>query len=222
MSSNLIQFASIFDAAGCKINFNSHIMEAEIISYPTGRTGVIEGAIDEIDCFLDTKTFNDGIAILAIADQIDGNPNPLAIETRNTILNNAGLKKNNRYITQALALLKTNKSWHSSEVPNECTYFGDLCTTRGITEVDGKRGRKSSRLPDDYHIRKTSGIINREQLITPLLEEVYRAIPQENLISMKPKEGNIINLDKIDELEPEELARILQRIREAEVKVNDA
>jgi hypothetical protein len=221
MSSNLIQFASIFDAAGCEINFDSNLMEATILSYPTGRAGVIEGAIEEIDCFLDTKTFNDGVAILAIADQIDGKKNPLTQHTRKRILHNVGLMKNDKYISQALALLKTNKSWHSSEAPNQCSYFGDICTTRGIVDIDGKRGRKSTRLPDDYHMLKSSGIINREQLVTPLLDEVYRSIPSEYLISMRPKDSNVINLDKIDEMEPEELARILNRIKEAEAKSND-
>jgi hypothetical protein len=196
-------------------------MTAEVADYPKRHRDLVISAIDEIDHFLDTKVYNDGIAILAIAEYLDGDPNPINVDMRARILENIGLTKEGRYIAQTLALLKTNKSWHSSEVPNQCTYFGDICTTRGTADVDGKRGRKSTRSPDDYHVLKTNGTINREQLITPSLDALHRAIPADNLTSARSKDKNIIRLDKIDDLEPEELARILDTIKAAEKRKND-
>jgi hypothetical protein len=77
MSNNLIQFASIFDAAGAKINFDSYKVAVEIVEYPKGMKAMMMDAVDEIDRFLDTKTYNDGLAIFAIADFIDDEANQI-------------------------------------------------------------------------------------------------------------------------------------------------
>jgi hypothetical protein len=221
MSKNLIQFAPIFSAVGAEINFDTTTLEATILESPKGKSKLIQDALDEVDKFLDTRTYNDGIAIYALANFIDNVPSPIHSAARLAILEALGLTREGKFISQTLALLKSNKSWHTSDKPYQCSYFGELCTNRGVVEVKGKRGRKSTRPPDAYHKPKNDGLNEREQLVTPNLEALYKAIPPESVISaMKPK--SYIRLDEIEDLEPEELQLILGKIREVEEARNAA
>lgn len=215
MSKNLIQFAPIFVAAGVKINFDSKTLEATIQEVPKGKKTLVHDALSDIDKFIDTRTYNDGVAIYALADYFDSAPNPIHAEARESILEAVGLKRDGRFISQTLALLKSNKSWHISEEANKCTYFGEACTHRGIVEIAGKRGRKSTRQPSDYHKSKSNGVIDREQYVTSAVDALHRSISNEVVVSAtKPKA--VIRLEEIENLEPEELTLILEKIREVE------
>lgn len=200
MTSNIIQFAPLFDAVGATINLKSDDLSAEVIDYPKGKKTLIQDAVEEVSHYLDTKTEHDSFAIFGIAGFIDGNSNTIDKDSRRNLLEAVGLTKDGRYITQVLALQKVNKSWHSSEIPNQCSWFGKVCTHRGIVETPGKRGRKATRNPDEYHERKSNGIISREQCVTPALEALWRAIPQEVMVSTMKKK-NVIHLDEIETLD---------------------
>jgi hypothetical protein len=219
MTNNLIQYASILDAAGAKLNLNTNALDLEVVEVPKGKKNLFQNAASDIVNYLDTRIYTDGLAAFAIASFIDGQPNAISDEARRNILETIGLTKNGQYISQTLSLIKINRSWHTSERPNECSYFGDSCTTRGIVEVSGKRGRKSTRSPAEYHERKSNGIISREQLVTPAVEALYRAIPSE-MVTSAPRQKNVIRLDEIDKMSPEELSLILDKIKEVESRVN--
>jgi len=212
---NIIQYAPLFDAAGAKINLVTSNLSCEIAEYPKNKKTVIDNAVSDISRFLDTRTYVDGMAIWAIADSIDGIDNPLSRDSRNAILTALGLVKEGKYIYQVLATAKINKSWHTSEEPNECTYFGEMCTHRGSVDVKGKRGRKATRLPNEYHPEKSNGIINREQLTTPSIEALWHSIPDGTLVAAsKPK--TTFRLDEIASLKPEELAELMDRINKVQ------
>lgn len=215
-TSNLIQFAPIFDAVGATINLVSNTLEAEIVDYPKGKKDLIDEAVFEINRYLNTRTFEDGIAIFGIASYIDGVSNGIRNGSGARLLSRLGLQLNGKYISQVLALQKVNRSWHTSEEPNKCTYFGDLCTHRGITEVTGKRGRRSNRSPQEYHVLKANGVINREQFVSPALERLYHTIPQENLVSAAKAKPQVIRLDQLESLDQDTLNLILEKINRVE------
>lgn len=212
---NIIQYAPIFDAAGIKINIHTDTLSASVVDCPKKIKATVTDAVSDISKYMDTQVYADGIAAFAIAHYIDDEPNPMSKTSRENILAALGLTKNGQYISQVLALLKTNKSWHLSDIASNCSHFGDICTHRGITNVPGKRGRKSNRSPEDYHLRKTNGTIDREQLVTPAVESLYRLIPSEQLVS-QTKQRSIIRLDDLDNMSSDELADILERVKMAE------
>jgi hypothetical protein len=214
---NIIQYGAIFKAANCKLDFQSKSASIEVVEIPSKSKSTIQAAIDDVSKFEDTANYTDGMAALNLSDFIDGEPNPLSDSVRDNVLTSLGIMKEGRFVAQALAQQKTNRSWHVSKTPNECSYFGDICTHRGIKSVPGKRGRKSSRKPDQYHTLSNSGVIGREQLVTPALENLMGVIPVENLISVTGGVGslNIINLNEMDQEQLEELWQRIKALKEA-------
>lgn len=212
---NLIQFAPIFAAAGCTLNFDSATNQLEVVEDNGKLDAVVANAVAEIACYLDTANYQDGLSALAICDMIDMQPNPLSNETRKAVLTGLGIMREDRYVSQALALQKTNRSWHTSDKAGECTFFGKTCTHRGVVNVPGKRGRKATREPNEYHRISTSGVIAREQLVTPALEKLWESIPSDRLISIeKPRTISMERL--LRSIPPERLAEIIE-LREKEL-----
>src|SRR6185295_17534697 len=144
MTNNLIPYAPILCAAGAKLNFNSSDQTVNVVEYPKNRKKVVDDAILDISNFLNTKTPEDTLNFFGFVDYIDGQENPLNIKTRNNIKDASGLMRDGKFILQELSNLKVNKSWHTSEVANQCSYFNTLCTNRGVEQVEGKRGRKAT------------------------------------------------------------------------------
>lgn len=214
MTENIIQFAPLFDAVGAELNYRTKDRTVEVVEYPKGKKQLIDDAVEEISHYLDTRIFEDGIAFLAIASYIDGVHTSITMDSKTSILSGLGLQRDGKYIQQVISLNKINKSWHTSDIANACSYFGDICVRRGVEEVPGKRGRKSTRNPADYHEVKSNGTINREQLVTPGLEALHRAIPTEKVTSaVKPR--TMINLAEIQDIDPEVARKILAMIEEA-------
>jgi len=174
---NVNQYATLLSAAGCKLNYITERAELEVTDYPKGKETIIKDALEDFSKFDDTANFVDGMSAPFLADTINGEKSCFA-PYRNEVLTHLGLMRDGKFISQELALIKTNRSWHTSETPNSCSKFGDVCTHRGITKVEGKRGRKSNRKPTDYHAKN-----NREQLVTPALEALWKIIPDSALTS---------------------------------------
>jgi hypothetical protein len=206
---NVIQYAALLSAVGCKLDFNTTNATLEVTDYPQGKAKLIKAALADIEKFDDTANFVDGISAPFLADTISGNKNYLA-DYRKEILEKLGVMRNGKFISQELALIKTNRSWHTSETSNGCSHFGEVCTHRGMVHVPGKRGRKSNRKPTDYHLKNSQGTIGREQLVTPALEQLYKAIPDEMLIS---NAGHTIeiNLTRYKNMDNEEFKSLLNK-----------
>lgn len=204
---NIIAYGSIFSAIGCKLNFSTTTAYLEVIESPKPVKKIVGSAIEDIGKFDFTANFTDGLAAPFLADLIDGDTNPLNKISCIQALTTLGLMKDGKFISQVLALQKTNRSWHTSDVPNECSYFGEECTNRAVSNV-GKRGRKSSRAPEEYHKLSSTGVIAREQLVTQNVEKLFSSISPTMLVSANTK---IINLE---ELSPEAIEGLLQRIKE--------
>jgi len=141
--------------------------------------------LKEIEHFDDTTTYVDGVASFCVAVYIDDVPNPIPERARLNVLHALGIMKNDLFIHQVLMLQKNNRSWHRSEVPKECSYFGETCTYRGIKPDPDRKGRISHRQPSEYHTINGKGLIAREQLVTPNLELLFKGIPEERVISGK-------------------------------------
>src|SRR6185295_10287736 len=133
MTKTLVQYGSLFAAAGCKLNFDSNTAQLDVVAIPKTLKKVIDAAISDIEKFENTANFADGMSAIHLADQVDGKDNPLSTEIRSGVLDALGIVKDGKFVAQVLAQQKTNRSWHTSEEPNKCTYFGDICTHRGIT-----------------------------------------------------------------------------------------
>ena len=206
---NIIQYAALLSAAGCKLDFDTTNTTLEVTDFPTGKKTLIKEVLADISKFDNTANFVDGVSALFLADSINGGKNHLASHRRE-VLEKLEIMRSGRFISQELALIKTNRSWHTSETSNGCSFFGDVCTHRGITEVPGKRGRKSNRQPTDYHLKNGQGTIGREQLVTPALEQLWKIIPDEVLIS---NAGHTIevNLTRYRKMDPAEVERILNK-----------
>lgn len=209
MAIGVTQYGTLFAAIGCRLNFDSQNARLEVVGIPKPLKRVVEAALDDIEKFENTSNFADGMSAIHLAELVDNKPNTLTAEIKSNVLKALGITKDDKFVAQVIAQQKTNRSWHLSAEPSKCTYFGDICTHRGITNVPGKRGRKSSRNPDQYHILSKSGEIAREQLVTPALEALVVAIPADNVISVT--NSNWINLD---ELSPEEIKQMVARINE--------
>jgi len=205
---NIIQFGSILSAAGCKLNFDASTALIQVIEYPPDKATIIEEALHDIDLFDDTALFLDGLAAIHLADLINGYDNPLTPAIRNGVLEALGIKFDGVFVSQTLSKLKTNRSWHLSETPGTCTYFGDLCILRGVEHDPHKRGRRSIRAPDNFHPLKSNKVA-REQLVTPAVEALVRSVDPINVVS-KPE---VINLEQFSKERLEELVlRIQQEI----------
>lgn len=181
MTRNLTQYGTIFDAIGCELRYNSSDATISVVSEPKGMKKIVDKALSEIKHFDDTTNYADGMAALCISDYIDDDKNPIEEDTRLSIMNALGLMVAGKYISQALMLQKNNRSWHYSEVANECSYFGEECTHRGINPDPERKGRRSNRKPNEYHVLDGRGEVKREQLVTNGLEKLFRSIPSENL-----------------------------------------
>ncbi len=202
-------YGAIFAANGCRLNFSSKAGALYVVDIPKVKEKIVKDALSDISKFDDTSNYMDGMAAIHLADFIDELPTPLSGDIRTNVLTALGILKNFKYVSQVLAQQKTNRSWHGSDKPGECTSFGSLCTHRGITVVPGKRGRKSSRSPDQYHRLNSSGEISREQLVTPALEAFVSSISADVLISSIASSDIAIKLEKMSE---EELEEVLSKI----------
>lgn len=212
---NVIQYASALKAFGCRLNLISDIAEVAVTDIPerTNSKEILDSFLTDIFKYSDTANYVDGFAATYLADTIDSNPNPIVEEIRENVLQALGLKQSGRFVAQELALIKVNRSWHISDEPNTCTRFGELCTNRGILDIEGKRGRKSTRQPNEYHRSNSKGI-SREQLVTPAVQALYDNIPSENLISVKTSLTSF-SLRDISDLGKEELETLLTKVHEA-------
>jgi len=183
MSNNVTQYGTIFDAVGCELRYNSSDATISVVNSPKPLKKFVDKALAEIKHYDDTTNYADGMAALCISDFIDDDVNPINEDTRLTIMHALGLMVNNKYIAQTLMLQKNNRSWHYSEEANACSFFGEECTHRGINPDPERKGRRSNRQPDEYHILDGKEEIKREQLVTNGLETLFKSIPQENLTS---------------------------------------
>lgn len=217
MTISVTQYGSLFAAANCRLNFDSKSAQLEVVSIPKPLKKVVDAALIDIERFEDTSNFADGMSAIHLAHLVDGQTNPLSDEVRFNVLGALGITKDNKYVAQVIAQQKTNRSWHLSEEPNKCTYFGEICTHRGIQSIPGKRGRKSTRTPEQYHIRSLSGEIAREQLVTPALEELVSSLPAANIISVTSSNGFVggINLDELSEDEIKQMVEKINELKEA-------
>lgn len=213
MTISVTQYGSLFAAANCRLNFDSKNAQLEVVGIPRPLKRVVDAALADIDKFEDTSNFADGMSAIHLAELVDEKPNPLSTEIRSNVLSALGITKDGKFVAQIIAQQKTNRSWHLSAEPFKCTYFGDICTHRGITTVPGKRGRKSTRNPDQYHIMSKSGEIAREQLVTPALEALVEAIPADNVISVTTSNGFVGGIN-LDELSPDEIAQMVEKLTE--------
>jgi len=106
---------------------------------------------------------------------------------------------------------KGNRSWHTSLEPNQCSYFGEICTYRGVEINPSRRGVRSTRNPALYHSKLKSGI-RREQLVTPAINAAYKLIPDEMLVSDKEIVLSQSVDHQIENLNMDELNDFLSRI----------
>src|SRR5260221_4764630 len=192
-------YGSLFAAIGCRLNFDSKSAQLGVSDIPKSIKKYVEPALEDISHFEDTANFADGMSAIHIAHTVDDKDNPLDDGIKANVLTALGILKDGRFVAQVIAQQKTNRSWHLSEKPNTCTYFGDLCTHRGVMNIPGKRGRKSTRNPDQYHRLSAVGEIGREQLVTPALEDLVSHIPAGAIISVKSSNVFVggINLDAL-------------------------
>lgn len=208
---NLIQYGPAFHAFGAKLNYDTVKGELDIAEYPNreGARKIIDGALADIKMFEDTSNFHDGLSVIALADYVDSKTNPVTKTSRLNILTQIGILRDGRYVRQILERAKVNRSWHISEVPQKCSYFGELCTNRGISDTSHRRGRKSERNPNEYHLESSKGI-GREQLVTPAVELLYDNIPEDMLISDAKAR---VSVQDITKLKPHELQELIERLQ---------
>lgn len=191
---NVTQFATIFDAVGCVLRYNSADATISVIDTPKGMKELVHRTLGEIKHFDMTANFIDGMSALCVADFIDDVANPIDDSIRDSIMHALGVMKDGKYIHQTLMLQKNNRSWHFSEVENDCSHFGEECTHRGVNPNPDRKGRRSNRKPDEYHMLDGKGDIKREQLVTTNLEDMFKRIPTDVLVSGKIP----IQLDRFD------------------------
>lgn len=210
---NLIQYAAAVSAFGAKLNYDTLNGSLDVVEYPARKKAkhILDSALADIRLFEDTSNFDDGLSVVALSNFVDNVPNILSEKSRFNILTHVGIMREGRFVKQLLERAKTNRSWHVSEVPNTCSFFGNLCTHRGISDTTHRRGRKSERDPDEYHVKSSKGIA-REQLVTPAIELMYDSIPQDKLIS-ETRAKPILAVPNIEDMEPEELQALIDKIQ---------
>jgi hypothetical protein len=208
MITNILQYAPIFRAANIRLDFDTYNLDLRVIDSPSSIEDKVDKAVKEIALYEFTATPTDVMAAIACIDSVDNEPINISDRARKTILTSVGLMDKGKFISQVLATLKVNRSWHISPTPNTCDYFGDICTHRGTVNIPGKRGRKSYRDPEEFHPANSRGVGNREQLVSPGLEELYRTIPSSNLIS-KGKSDPIIDVSRMT---PDQLREMANRL----------
>lgn len=214
MNKNLTQYGTIFDAAGVTLRYESKSASLAIIEAPKGVKTVVKDTLEEIKHFDDTTNYVDGMAALCVADYVDTEPNPLSEDIRMNILESLGLMTGGKYIHQVLMLQKNNRSWHYSDVANECSHFGEECTHRGVNPNPDRKGRRSSRQPSDYHVMNGKGEINREQLVTENLEQLFQSISSESLVSGRhPSSIEAIALREFKKLPAERRLEFIEQLQ---------
>lgn len=181
---NLIQYATILSANGVHTRFNSSGPTVDVVDVPKPIKKITDEAVKEISLFSDTANSVDHMAALMVAQYIDDQENPINETSRLQLLSALAIMHEGKYIRQSLALQLQNRSWHPSAIPNDCEHFGNLCTHRGVEPDPNRKGRSSSRKPNEYHV-KSGDIIAREQLVTPNLRTLFKSIPNESLISSR-------------------------------------
>lgn len=215
-SNRLAQFGTILAAYGLEMTYNSQEATLEVKDIPKDHSDIINGMMDEISHFDDASNYVDGVASFCVARYLDDEPNPIEEQKRMDVLHALGIMKDGRYIHQVLMRDKNNKSWHQSGIANDCEFFGVSCTHRGINPDPNRKGRTSSRQPEEYHILNGKGMINREQLVTPNLELLFRLIPEDNLISAQPiAKLSVFDLVEFKKLSIEEKVRLVATLQEA-------
>lgn len=208
MSTNILQYAPIFRAANIRLDLDSYNLDLRVIDAPKSIEDKVAIALKEIALYEFTATSTDVFAAIACIESVDNEPINMSDRARQTILTSVGIMDKGKFISQVLATQKVNRSWHISPTPNRCDYFGDICTNRGTDNIPGKRGRKSYRDPDEFHPANSKGVGNREQLVTPGLEELYRLIPSNNLISRNRINPTI----DISRMTPDQLREMASRL----------
>lgn len=179
---NLIQYATILSANGIQTRFNSSGPTIDIIDVPKPIKKITTEAVKEIALFSDTANQVDHMAALMVANFIDDHENPINEISRLQLLSSLAIMREDKYIRRGLALQLQNRSWHPSGIPNDCEHFGELCTHRGIEPDPNRKGRSSSRKPNEYHL-PNGDLINREQLVTPNLRALFKSIPNDALVN---------------------------------------
>jgi len=211
---NVIQFASGFAALGCILDFDTTTGEMTVTDVPKEFRKTVHAALEDIEYYETTSNYGDGIAIFALANTVDGSDNPIRHSDRNRILHRilGYANPDGKFYRSVINDIKVHRSWHSSKESNTCTYFGSICTNRGVDIPEGKRGRKSYRSPDQFHLASSRGIA-REQLVTPNLQALYDTIPEGNCTSSNNKKP--VNIESlIKTLSPEEAAILIERLKE--------
>jgi len=216
MTTNLTQYGTIFAAYGCRFNYDSETAALTIID---GYDNYVDEAVMDIRNFDDTANYIDGAAALALADTIDDLNNPLSSEVRANILDALHVTDNGDFIYQVLSLQKNNRSWHYSNIAGDCTFFGEACTHRGVNPDPNRKGRTSSRQPQDYHPSTTraKGVVtvSREQLVTPALEYIFANIPKDRMVSGARYIDVDASVKKLKKLSLDERLKVIAQLQEA-------
>lgn len=210
MVEQLIQFAPLFVAHGCHLNYRSKQADLEI-SDIAQNADLINAAIDEIAKYAVTSNYVDGAAALVLADTIDGSVNPLGPTIRGNVLQGIGLQREGKFIHPVLMLNLSNKAWHFSATANGCSAFGDECVNRGVNPRIG--GRFSVRKPEEYHKLTGKGTINREQLLTANLKRLAHTIPTEALTKERITPIITIDFKRMNELDVEEKLKLIEELQ---------
>jgi hypothetical protein len=219
---NLVAYASFLVAVGCKLNLDTETAQLEVVSFPAEKKSKIEPALADIGKFLDTATFVDGMAAFHLSELVDEKPNPLSSKQRIRLLNALGIMRDDKFIAPVLMQTKVNRSWHTSEKANACSYFGEVCTYRGSVVDPNRRGVRSTRKPYEYHPQTSPTTIKREQLITPAMEIAYNLIPANVLVSGK-SDQTILHTkieQQIENMKPEELDTLIKKLTDMREKAN--
>lgn len=211
MSENVIAFGPHFAAAGVRLRYNSKDSTLDVVEAPKKIKEIVNKVIDDISHFENTATYVDGAAAIALADFIDADKNPLSDRVRENVLVGLGIKDHGKFIRQVLVESKNNRSWHISVVPNDCTYFGTECTSRGTVNFN-LAGRRSHKKPQDYHPLNGKGLVAREQLVTEALAKMFTSIPTDNLISGVRFHIVDNTIKKLKDLPVEDRLRIIEEL----------
>lgn len=207
---SITAFGTLFVAYGCKLNYNSEKVRLEVID--AKKDTVVDKVVADIFKFDETANYVDGAAALVISETIDGIKNPITSKIRKNVLEGLGLCHDDRFVYQVLSLQKNNRAWHFSDVANDCSHFGEVCTHRGIKPDPERKGKRSNRSPEQYHRLDGHDNVMREQLVTPALEKLFRSIPDKNLVSGQRGMNISLNLKSLSKMPLEDKLRAINTI----------
>ncbi len=212
---NVTQYGTLFVAFGCVLKYSVDDARLEVKDVPRGSEDLIDEVLTDIDKFEDCANYLDGASALCLAEYLDDAKNPLPAKVRDKVLHNLGIKKDGKFIYQVLSLQKNNRSWHFSDVANDCSHFHETCTHRGIEPNPERKGRRSSRMPEDYHKLNAHGMITREQLVTPSLETLFQSIGEDNLVSGQRVVNVDVDLKQLKKLDINQKLRVIRELQES-------